>query len=489
MADERPTVHFIIPAWGGVGIHATFAHRMPPLALLVLAALARRHGWRARVVDMNVDALPQELPDLVGITVWTSLAPQAYATADRYRQLGVPVVLGGVHASLLPSEALRHADAVLIGEAEGVIGQLLADAVAGGLQSVYTGRWADMADVPTADEWIDLLEDRRLRDYFPRNTIQTTRGCRFNCDYCSVIRINGRGSRHRSPDVVVEELRLLQTRGQRVGPIAWAALVDDDLAADLDYAHHLCEAIVAAKLRIMFSVQASIGIASASATLDLLRQAGCRAIFTGFESISRAALVETNKKNRPSHFAESIAAVHKRGILVEGGFIFGFDDDDPGVFERTASAAHAMGVDSAHFSLLTPLPGTQTFAKMASAGRIVSFDWGRYDLYHAVIEPMHMSSEDLERGLWRAYRIFYGGRPRFRRWLRHCRMQTHPAVGVGITAANWNYARRYRPSAAGNRPSYVAQDEDLALLLTTSQQPAERALASAAQSVSIDVRR
>ena len=131
---DKPLVHLIIPKWGGTGIHQTFGHRMPPMALLVLAAHARRAGWEPRVIDQNFQKIPDETPDLACLTVWTSIAPQAYRLADAYRAKGVPVVLGGVHASLLPVEALRHCDSVVSGEADTIFGTVLNDAARGGLQ-------------------------------------------------------------------------------------------------------------------------------------------------------------------------------------------------------------------------------------------------------------------------------------------------------------------------------------------------------------------
>ncbi|MGH9284028.1 MAG: B12-binding domain-containing radical SAM protein, partial [Acidimicrobiales bacterium] len=230
-----PLVHLVMPPWAGLGIHRTFGHRMPPMALLVLAALARREGWRVRYIDLNGEKVPDEQPDLVGMSVWTMLAPQAYQLSEGYRRRGIPVVLGGVHPSMLPGEALRHADAVVVGEAESVFAKVLADAAGGCMEGVYQGRWDGMEVVPTVDEWTDILEAVPLLRYLPRNTLQTTRGCRFNCDFCSVIRINGRGSRHRDPEEVVEELQVLRKRGQKFGTFFHVNLLDDDMAADLEF--------------------------------------------------------------------------------------------------------------------------------------------------------------------------------------------------------------------------------------------------------------
>lgn len=273
-------------------------------------------------------------------------------------------MLGGVHAALLPGEALRHADAVVCGEADGVFGAVLADALAGRLQSLYRGEWLGMDAVPTADEWADCIGSWPLRRYRPLNTLQTTRGCRFNCDFCSVIRINGRGSRHSPPDRVVEELRVLKRVGHRVGDFAYVFFLDDDLAADLNYAGELFEALATSGVGVRWGAQASIGLARNPELLSLAARSGCRVLFTGFESVSRESLIECNKKNRPGEYGELVDAIHRRGITIEGGFIFGFDHDGPDVFDQTVEFADRIGVDNAHFSILTPYPGTHTLARM-----------------------------------------------------------------------------------------------------------------------------
>ena len=473
--DDRPLLYLVAPAWLGTGIYQTFGHRMPPMALMVLGAHARRAGWRTRIIDQNVERLPKERPDAVAMTVWTTSSPQAYRTADFYRAQGVPVLLGGVHPSLLPNEALRHADSVVSGEADGIFGSVLGDVLGGRLKPLYKGEWLGMEAVPTADEWVSDLRSWPITRYAPLNTLQTTRGCRFNCDFCSVIRINGRGSRHRDPDVVVDEINVIKKAGQHVGDFAYVFFLDDDLAADLDYAESLCATILRRKCKVTWGAQASIGLAKNGELLDLAARSGCRVLFTGFESVSRDSLVEANKKNRPGEYGELIEALHKRGIGVEGGFIFGFDTDRPGVFEDTVEAVDRMGVDVAHFSILTPYPGTATFARMASEGRITTYDWKRYNLYTAVHEPAQMTAEQLEDGLRRAYRGFYAVRPRARRFWREVRRRD-PRFHGALTVANHNYATRYRNPRPSPEEGFEASAEDLASLVQASAAPAQEAL-------------
>ena len=472
---DRPLVHLVIPRWGGTGIHQTFGHRMPPMALLVLAAHARRAGWEARVIDQNFQSIPDERPDLAALTVWTSIAPQAYRLADAYRARGVPVVLGGVHASLLPREALRHADAVVSGEADAIFATVLGDALAGRLQQLYQGQWLGMEAVPTNDEWADIVGSWPLTRYAPLNTLQTTRGCRFNCDFCSVIRINGRGSRHSPPERVIEEIKVLKRVGQHVGDFAYVFFLDDDLAADLDFCGELSEAILRSGVKVTWGAQASIGLARNTELLDLAARSGCRVLFVGFESVSREGLIECNKKNRPSEYGELVAKVHRRGIGIEGGFIFGFDTDQADVFDETVEFVDRIGVDVAHFSILTPYPGTHTYARMLGDERITTFDWKRYNMYTCVFQPAQMSAAELEAGLGRAYRNFYGRSRRWRRFARHARGRD-PRFHLAVSAANENYAHRYRNPTCSPDAGYEASPDDIAELLEASSAPAQEAL-------------
>ena len=494
---DRPLLHLLVPQWGGVGIYQTFGHRFPPMSLLVLAAHARRAGWDVEVIDLNYEPSPLERadqgwpgarsnflpprtrrtgkPDLAALTVWTPNSPNAYRTADAYRAHGVPVILGGVHASLLPGEARQHCDAVVCGEADQIFGQVLADAAAGRLQPLYQGSFQGMENVPLNHEWADLYKTWPITRYAPLNTLQTTRGCRFNCDFCSVIRINGRGSRHSPVERVIEEVKVLKKAGQHAGDFAYIFFLDDDMAADLDYTVELSEAILRSGVKFTWGCQASIGLARDPEVLDLVGRAGLRAVFTGFESISRDALIECNKKNRPGEFGELIAKIHKRGIAIEGGFIFGFDHDKPDVFPHTAEFVDRIGVDVAHFAILTPYPGTHTFSRMYAEGRITTFDWQKYNLYHVVHEPAQMTAQQLHDGLRDVYRWFYKGRRRIPRFARHM-LNRDPRFNMAFAAANFNYDHVYRNIVLDDLPPFEPDPDEIARMALASEAPAQEAL-------------
>jgi len=494
---DRPLLHLLVPEWGGVGIYQTFGHRFPPMSLLVLAAHARRAGWDVEVIDLNYEPSPLERahdgwkgawsnvvpprrrrtgkPDLAALTVWTANAPLAYRTADAYRAQGVPVILGGVHASLMPGESKQHADSVVCGEADSIFEGVLADAAAGRLQPLYQGSFQDMDNVPLNHEWADIYKTWPLTRYAPLNTLQTTRGCRFNCDFCSVIRINGRGSRHSPVERVIEEVKVLKRVGQHLGDFAYIFFLDDDMAADLEYTVELSEAILRSGVKFTWGCQASIGLARDPKVLDLVGRAGLRAMFTGFESISRDALIECNKKNRPGEFGEFVEKIHKRGIAIEGGFIFGFDHDQPDVFSHTAELVDRIGVDVAHFSILTPYPGTHTFSRMFADGRITTFDWQKYNLYHVVHQPAQMTAEQLHDGIRDVYRWFYQGRRRIPRFARHM-LSRDPRFNMAFAAANFNYDHVYRNIVLEELPPFSADPDEVARMALASAAPAQEAL-------------
>lgn len=479
---DKPLVEIVFPSQQGRRDESRRTRRdfaafpMRPLPLFVLAALARREGWDARVIDENLQSIPRDdPPDLAMITVWTCTAPSAYQLADRYRADGVPVVLGGVHPSMMPGEALQHADAVVTSEAEAIMPELLADAAAGRLRPLYEGSWLEMDKVPFTSEYADIYAGKPFKWATPIHGLQTSRGCRFNCDFCSVIRVNGRGMRHMEVDRVVDELKYLATLPPRLPGGTPVYLHDDDLYSDPEYTTELFEAIIRSGIKVHLVYQASIGIARDPHLLDLAGKAGSYSIYIGFESVARESLLEANKKNRPHEYKELIGRIHDRGIGVTAGIIFGFDNDEPDVFDHTVDFIQDMGADSAHFHALTPLPGTHTFARFHQDGRIVDYDWGKFDALHAVIEPERMTNEQLADGLWRAYRRFNAGALRWQRFRRLVR--THPLrVAAGFGLAGRRYGSRLDEMEERTSPGYVPTPEHLAQLLRTSQAPASEAI-------------
>lgn len=287
-------------------------------------------------------------PDLVGITAFTSQANRAYDVSRYFRSLGVPVIMGGIHATMCLDEALKHVDTVVTGEAEGIWLQVLEDARRGRMKRRYDGGLADIKDVLFARH--DLAASR-----YAFGAIQTTRGCPLNCNFCSVTSFNGAHYRQRPIADVVREFRSVREKH--------VLMVDDNLIGTrpdhIERAKELFRAMAAAKLRKKCVAQVSINFADDAEILTLAVKAGCRGVFIGFETPSPEGLRELGKKfnlMKNRDFRASIRRIQQHHILVVGSFIIGLDIDEPGIGERIAETARRYGVDILNTLFLTPLP-------------------------------------------------------------------------------------------------------------------------------------
>jgi radical SAM superfamily enzyme YgiQ (UPF0313 family) len=370
------------------------AFQVPPLSLGILASLTPR-DIDVRMLDENMQDLDfSDAPDLVGITCLTASAPRAYEIAKAYRERGSKVVLGGIHPTAMPLEAMNHADSVVLGEAEGVWGQVLKDFRAGRMKRFYGGIRPDASEIFAPRR--DIYDGK---GYFVKAVIQTSRGCPFGCDFCSVQKFFGNTFRFRSVMSVVDEVKALATR--------FVVFVDDNIAGSRDHFRQLCSALV--PLNVRWICQAPIDIGRDLDLLRLMRKAGCRGVFVGFESIVPASLKEVGKGfNVVDRFREHIKRIHDNGMGVEGAFIFGFDHDDRDIFKRTLDFMVKAKIDFAQFGILTPFPGTKLFNRMRREGRMLSEDWEQYDIAHAVFKPAHMAPEELNQGRQWIEDQFYG---------------------------------------------------------------------------------
>jgi radical SAM superfamily enzyme YgiQ (UPF0313 family) len=364
-----------------------------PLGLMVLAGLTGPE-WEISIMDENLgvpDYSDMPRPDLVGITAFTSQANRAYELVKYFQRLGVPVVMGGIHATMCLDEVMERVDSVVTGEAEGIWPQVLDDARNGRLKRLYEGGLADMHNVPLARH--DLLSSG-----YAFGAIQTTRGCPLNCSFCSVTTFNGARYRQRPIADVVREFKLI--REKRV------LVVDDNLIGTrpehIARAKELFRAIIEAKVRKAWIAQLTINFADDEELLTLAAKSGCKGVFIGFESTSPEGLHEIGKKFnllRGRDFHASVRRIQRHHILVVGSFIIGLDIDKPGVGERVAEVASQYGVDNLNVLFLTPLPGTQLWEQMKSQGRIAldrfPQDWKYYTLTFPVARYKHLSLDGI----------------------------------------------------------------------------------------------
>ena len=367
-------VVLVQPAFEERGVVKLHGFKILPYGLLQLASVTPPDVDLA-ILDEKVAPLPERIEaDLIGISTFTTAnAARGYELAQRYRAQGIPIVIGGAHASAMPEEALRFADSVVVGEGETVWPTILSDVKRGALQRRYASSLPDLTGLPTGRPW-HLLETWR---YPAPLVVQTTRGCPVGCEFCSVPAFSGRKMRHKSLDQVFADIAdvdnvpaSLYTRLART-----LFFLDDSFATDVLYYKALMQAIVDRGLKLRWVTQATTAIAQKPDLLRLAERSGCVGVLIGFESLSQESLREADKSYRSAAYAEIIDKLHDHGIGVEGTFIFGFDHDDESVFERTVEFAERTRLNVAQFSSLTPLPGTRLFERYRTDGRLLYEPW------------------------------------------------------------------------------------------------------------------
>jgi len=395
----------------------------PPLGLATLAAYLPPEA-EVQLQDEHVERLElDDEPDLVVIQVYITSARRAYQLADHYRARGAYVALGGLHVTSLPEEAARHADSIFLGPGEDSWPQFLADWRAGRPRPCYRSRVRTLEGLPPVRR--DLI---RRQLYLVPNSIVVSRGCPHGCDFCykDAFFQGGRGFYTQRVDRALAEIERLPGRH--------LYFLDDHLLGDVRFAQALFEG-----MRGMGRVWQAAGTVSAVLKPRLVEQAvasGLRSLFVGFETLNPRALRAQHKvQNLNRDYAAAIRRLHDLGVMVNGSFVFGMDEDDASVFERTLAWAIERGIETATFHILTPYPGTALFRRMQAEGRILHRDWDLYDTRHVVYQTRGMRPEQLEAGYWRAYRDFY-------RWGSILRgAATKPALRGGLRhlayAAGW----------------------------------------------------
>jgi radical SAM superfamily enzyme YgiQ (UPF0313 family) len=410
--------------------HLTASERravwFPKLSLPTIAAYTPEH-WEVGLVDEAVQDIDFDYPcDMVGLSIMTCYAPRAYEIAAEFRKRGRTIVMGGVHPTYCPEEALQYADAIVCGEAEDLWPQLARDFEAGVMQRVYK-----MTSFPALERYksprVELLSPDA---YMTRQCSFTTRGCHFDCEFCSVSPFNGKTTRRRPVEEVVNELQRVQRwiRSELVERLRdeplWDAFVtalrirvgieDGSIVAFVDDLHNsnraYCRELWTAlkPLKIKWGCQSTLFLADDEEMVKLAAESGCVSVFVGMESLDEDSLDETNKPfNRVHKFSQEIKMFHDYGIMVNPGIVFGFDNDDESVFERAVDFLTKNKVELAYFNVLTPLPGTALYDRYNNAGRIFDRDWSKYDGKHVVFQPSRMTPEQLQEGFYWANHQFY----------------------------------------------------------------------------------
>ena len=384
-------VLLIFPREKGIKFSNDTLYPFPILGLTLLASLFPK-TYEVKIINEVIEEIDFNADvDLVGITALTCVIKRAYAIADRFRERGVKVILGGVHPSLLPDEAKEHADSVFIGEAEGMLDKVIADFESGKLQPFYKNReWSDLKGMPLPRR--DLL-NKRYRPFF--KVIETTRGCPNRCEFCSVPIINGKRYRIRSLEEIDQELStIIHKKGE------YLFLSDDNVTAKEDYAFGLFEIFKRHKVKWMGFT--TIKIALNEKLLKAARESGCISLFIGFESLLQENLDNVSKRFvNAKELSNLIKTIQNHQIGIQGAFIFGFDGDEPTIFKKTVEFVQENNIDLPTFSVLTPFPGTPLFSRLEKERRIFDLNWSHYDMSHVVFKPKKMTVQELQEGyLW-----------------------------------------------------------------------------------------
>ncbi len=451
-----PLLLLINPSHGHEHLGSTTATTWPPLHLPYLAAVTP-HYYKIEVIDENIEPFQLRNADIVGITAYTSSICRAYQIAEVYRKKGIPTIMGGIHVSMMPDEAQRYCDSVVIGEAENIWPRVLKDFENGRLQKQYIGSWADMETLPIPRR--DILQN----PYYRWGSIQTSRGCPMNCSFCSVTAFNGQRFRRRNLDSVIEELEQI--------PQKWISLNDDNIIGygkkDLEWTYSFFSRILEKGMKKSFFAQASILFGEDRELIRLAAKAGLKVVFSGIESVNPKTLQSYQKKInlerlQQGRYKELISNIRREGIVFFGGFVIGSDDDVRSVFHSTLKFIQSSHIDILQTSKLTPLPGTRLWNSLQQEGRIITKnfpkDWEEFRFSRLVFKPAQMSIEEAYEGFTYLRKIYYSFWNTIKRTLYT--LIATKSISSTLMAFKFNYAywKPYRNSEhylLYNRPGLI----------------------------------
>ena len=388
-----PRLLLINPSNAHKGLGNIRATAFPPLNLPYVASVTPSH-YQVEVLDENIEPFEFREADLVGITAYTATVNRAYEIAQIYRIKDIPIVMGGIHVSMMPEEAANYCDSVVIGEAESIWPKVLKDFEDGNLQQQYKGEWIDLSKLPFPRR--DILRN----PYYQWGSIQTSRGCPMNCTFCSVTAFNGRRFRRRPLDAVIEEIEQI--------PQKKILLVDDNIIGhgeqDLEWTRAFFSQILKRGIKKIFFAQSSILFGEDPEFVRLAARAGLKIVFIGMESINPTTLQSYGKninlkQLQLNRYKELIQRIRKAGIAFLGAFMLGSDEDDHSIFRTTLKFIQSSHIDVLQITKPTPLPGTQLQKILKQNNRIIHQDfpkdWNDYRFSRLHFKPGKMSIEDV----------------------------------------------------------------------------------------------
>ncbi len=400
-----------------------------PLTLTTLAALVPEEAEaEIKIYDETAGKIPLDIDaDLMGITCITGTAPRCYAYADYFRSRGITVFMGGVHPSMLPDEAAQHADVVFTGFSEQTFPQFIRDYMSGSYKKLY----AQNCDFSIENRPLPRRELLNKKRYITINTVEAIRGCCHRCSFCAYPAAFGHPVYKRPVKEVVAEIEALHSRH--------VLFPDVNLIADRAYALELFSAMIPLKIMWVGLVTSAVGIDDELITV--FRKSGCKGLLIGFESITQESQRYIHKGvNRVDGYVDLMKRLHDNGILVQGCFAFGGDEEDTSVFERTVEAVIKAKIDLPRYSILTPFPRTELYAQLEREGRITERNWAMYDVQHCVFRPKKMTKEQLEEGTDLAWRLTYSTGNMMKRLMP---LRSSPWLSIPLNLGYKGYADKW----------------------------------------------
>jgi radical SAM superfamily enzyme YgiQ (UPF0313 family) len=436
-----PKLVFIEPQAPNLHIFSQFT--LPRLGSLILSTMAKQQGWQVTVYfeqDIAIDWEEVRTADLVAVSTITSTAPRAYAICDRVAGMGIPAIIGGPHVTFMAEEALQHAPFVMLGEAEISFAAFLKAFPDRSFQRVpslcymeqgnmvRTERCAavcDLDQLPFPDFSVLASPLQRLggKKIIP---MQTSRGCPYDCAFCSVTGMFGRKYRFRSRENILAELERYNS------PDNYIFFYDDNFAAHPRRTRDLLEGMIERGITCKWSTQVRADICKDVEMVQLMKRAGCHTVFVGFESVNPSSLEAMKKKQTIEDIHRAAVLLRRNGIQVHGMFVYGFDDDDWRTVKAAVRFAKRTRLTSTQFMILTPFPGTRSYEQLEQEGRIKFRDWSLYDAHHVVFKPRHFTFYALQQAQLYSHRQFYSVRESIKKLLQR------RWIAVGLA----HYARR-----------------------------------------------
>lgn len=386
----------INPAERQAGLGAYKSSSMPPLALAYIAALTPKDRYHIQIVDENIEPLHFPKADIVGITSYTAHIRRAYEISSKYRSMNVPVVMGGIHATMLPDEALNYCSSVVLGEAEAVWENVLDDFESGQLSSKYHGDRIGLDKLPFPDR--SYLKN----DSYLWSSIQTSRGCPMDCSFCSVTKFNGRQYRRRPINDVLKELSTIEKK--------FVLILDDNILGygDKSWLYEFFTAIIRKKMKKFFYAQTSMKFGEDKNLVKLAYKAGLRVVLVGIESVVPETLKGYRKNLNASYatnnrYFELMKNIRRSGVAVLGCFMIGSDQDKLSTIKRTLDFIKKSHIDILQITKPTPLPGTKFFNDLRDEDRIMDTDypdaWQHYRFTRMLYKPAFLEIDDVYEGV------------------------------------------------------------------------------------------